>query len=424
MFVLRNRLWTMAVAVAATIAVAACTEDSGGGAACPALCPEQNLQVQDTVLEGIVVLDTTVLGYPVLGTEEYLLVATRGDTLDARAVIRFDSLTQEFTRGGADSAIYAIDSAQVIVRLDTTGTKATAPVTVELYDVNTDAPDTATAAVLALFRPDRLIGGKTFQVTELDDTLRIPVSNQALLAKITGAPPRRLRVGFRVTSAASAQIRMFSREGGASATLSYDPSPDTVVRPLTHGPNSFTPTDNATLASDLTDYQLVARGVTSAVGTLLGVGGLSAQRAYIRFDVPARLVDSTTVVRASLVLAQVPNNSVDPTDSLTIYAQTVRAAVELTDVVKAAGILNPPNFEMDSIRVRPGDTGPRAVEMVTVLREWRSLGSNTLQRAIVLRSAVEGASPLAAFFHSSEAAPELRPRLRLTYVDKVEFGLP
>ena len=77
--------------------------------------------------------------------------------------MRFDTLTQRFTRGGVDSAIYAVDSSMVLLRLDTTGTKATAPVTVELYDVDTAAVDTATAAVLALFRPDRLIGGKTFE---------------------------------------------------------------------------------------------------------------------------------------------------------------------------------------------------------------------------------------------------------------------
>ena len=421
---MRNRLWTLAVMFAIATGVAACAEDLSGGAGCPVLCPEQNVQVRDTLLEGVVVLDTTVLGYPVLGTESFLLVATRGDTLDARAVIRFDTLTQAFTRGGVDSAIYRVDSAQITVRLDTTGTKATAPVTVELYDVDTTANDTSTAAVLALFRPDRRIGGKTFATTELKDTLRVPLTNAAVLTKLTGAAPRRLRVGFRVTSTASAQLRMVSREGGAPPVLSYDPSPDTLVRPLQMQPASRTPTDNPTLAADLNDYQLVARGVTGAVSTLLGVGGLSAQRAFLRFNVPTRLVDSTTVVRASLLLTQLPNNSVDATDTLTIYAQSVRAAVEVTDVVRSAGILNPPNLEMDSIRVRPDGSGERAVEMVTLLRDWRTIGPNKLQRAIVLRSAVEGASPLAAIFHSTEAAPALRPRLRLTYVDKVEFGLP
>ena len=63
--------------------------------------------------------------------------------------------------------------------------------------------------------------------------------------------------------------------------------------------------------------------------SLLGVGGLPAQRTYLRFDIPTRLIDSATVVRATLMLTQVPTNSVDATDSLTMYPQVVRAAQSL-----------------------------------------------------------------------------------------------
>ena len=112
------------------------------------------------MLDAFVTVDTTVLGYPAIGTESRLLVASRGDTLDARAVMRFDTLTQHFTRGGADSTIYTLDSAVVNLLLDTTGTKATQPVTIELYDVDTTAVDTAVSTALSLFRPDRLIGAK------------------------------------------------------------------------------------------------------------------------------------------------------------------------------------------------------------------------------------------------------------------------
>src|SRR6187402_889429 len=212
---LRNRLWAVSLLACVVTTVVACSEDLTGSAGCPALCPEQNIDSRDTVLDAFLTVDTTVTGYPVLGTEAFLLVATRGDTLDARAVMRFDTLSQRFTRGGVDSAIYAVDSSMVTVRLDTTGTKATAPVTVEIYDVDTsEVADTATSAALTLFRPDRLIGGKTFAVTELKDTLRVPLLNDKVLAKLTGAAPRRLRIGFRVTSTASAQIRLVSREGG------------------------------------------------------------------------------------------------------------------------------------------------------------------------------------------------------------------
>jgi hypothetical protein len=414
----------MAVLAGVVGSIVACREDLNGTAGCPSLCPEQNVVARDTLLETFMAVDTTVFGYPVVGTEGRLLVASRGDTLDARAVMRFDSLTQNFTRGSGDSVIYTVDSSQVLMSLDTTGTKATQPVTVEIYDVDTTAVDTAVTSALPLFRPDRLIGGKTFAVAELKDTLRVPLQNDKVLAKLTGAAPRRLRIGFRVTSAASAQIRIVAREGGGAPTISYDPSPDTAVKAIVVNEQSLTPTDNPTVRTDLTDYQLVLRSESATPGNFLGVGGLPAQRTYLRFDIPSRLIDSATVVRAQLVLTQVPTNSVDASDSLTIYPQVVRASLTLSDVVRSAGFLNPPGLEIDSLRFRPSEGGQRAIEIVGALREWKAVGTTTLQRAIVLRSSTEGASAPVAFFYSSKAAPAQRPQLRITYVNKVEFGVP
>jgi len=414
----------MALLTGLVSTIVACREDLNGTAGCPALCPEQNIVARDTMLQTFVAVDTTVLGYPAIGTESGLLVASRGDTLDARAVMRFDTLAQRFTRGGVDSAIYALDSSTVTVTLDTTGTKATQPVTVEVYDVDTAVVDTATGAGIPLFRPERLIGGKTYALTELKDTLRIPLQNAKVLAKLRGDAPRRLRLGFKVQSSASAQIRIISREGGGAPTVSYDPSPDTAVKALVNSEASLTPTDNPTLRSDLTDYQLVAASRSTSAGNLLGVGGLPAQRTYLRFDIPSRLIDSSTVLRATLLLTQVSASSVDASDSLTIYPQVVRAAVSLTDVGRSAGILNPAKLEIDSLRLLPTQSGERAIEMVGALREWKVIGSTALQRAIVLRSSKEGSSAGAVLFYSSEAAPALRPRLRITYVNQVDFGVP
>jgi hypothetical protein len=424
MYGLRNRLLAIALVSAAMGSIVACREDLNGAAGCPSLCPEQNVEAKDTLLESFVAIDTTVVGFPAIGTETRLLLASRGDTLDARAVMRFDTLTQQFTRGGTDSTIYAVDSAMVNLTLDSLGTKATQPVTVEVYDVDTAVVDTAVSVGLTLFRPDRLIGGKTYAVSELKDTLHVPLQNEKVLAKLRSAGPRRLRIGLRIQSTASAQIRLRSREGGGAPTISYDPSPDTAVKSIINSETSLTPTDNSTLKSDLTDYQLVAFSRATGAGSLLGVGGLPAQRSYLRFDIPSRLIDSATVVRATLLLTQLPATSVDATDTLTIYPQVVRAALTLTDVGRSAGILNIPGLEIDSLRVRPSDGGLRAIEIVGALREWKAVGTTSLQRAIVLRSSTEGASAPAALFYSSEAAPELRPRLRITYVNKVQFGVP
>jgi hypothetical protein len=91
-----RRLGFVMAALVAAVTVVACTEDYEGGAACPALCPEQNVVVIDTTFDPVV-LDTTVFPFPTTGTETELLLARRGDTVDTRPVIRFDSLRSTTT---------------------------------------------------------------------------------------------------------------------------------------------------------------------------------------------------------------------------------------------------------------------------------------------------------------------------------------
>ena len=53
--------------------VGACTEDIESGAACPTLCPGQQLDIIDTVITPAVVLDTTIGDFPLLGLDNVLL---------------------------------------------------------------------------------------------------------------------------------------------------------------------------------------------------------------------------------------------------------------------------------------------------------------------------------------------------------------
>ena len=47
----------------------------------------------DTVIKPVLAFDSTFVGYPEIGAEQELLLATRGDTLEVRGVIRFDTIT-------------------------------------------------------------------------------------------------------------------------------------------------------------------------------------------------------------------------------------------------------------------------------------------------------------------------------------------
>jgi hypothetical protein len=426
-FDLRNRVWALALFTLVVAGVAACSEKLDGGAACPALCPEQNrVEVRDTLLEGVISLDTSIVGYPTEGNEAFLLVSSRRDTLDTRAIVRFDTLITRVTTGGVDTTVQAIDSVTVVLRFDRDRSKTALGATLEAYDVDTQS-DTVHADILAKFVPANLVGSATISATEIPDSIIVPLSPAAVLAKITGG--LRLRLGFRLVGAAgaSAQARFFSRESGAAARLTYDPAPvDTAVKMQSIAPYSNSPANNDILRSDHTDYTIVALGNAPRSANVIAIGGLPSRRGFLRFDVPAKLVDSSTVLRATLLLTQTPSPFVDPKDTIIVYPQVVAAVPAITDVTRAADILTLPGVGIDSLLLTPGDSGLRQVDMVQVFKQWQAQTHTTTpsQRALVLRPQQEGSSPLEALFFSTDAPAALRPRLRVTYVARLEFGIP
>jgi hypothetical protein len=119
-------------------------------------------------------------------------------------------------------------------------------VTIEAYDVDTVANDTLTAAVLALFRPDRFISAQTFTKAQLTDSLKYFISTDALLAKIQNG--QRLRIGLRATGPVSSQLRLGSTEGGIPPNLFFRATPDTATKPLVVVPLSTTPADESIAA--------------------------------------------------------------------------------------------------------------------------------------------------------------------------------
>jgi hypothetical protein len=180
---------------------------------------------------------------------------------------------------------------------------------------------------------------------------------------------------------------------------------------------------SAELALAYRTQTVVARSPRLADGSDLIVGGLPARRTYLRFAVPSRFVDSVDVVRASLLLTQRPSGAADPLDTgVTIRPLAVLATNEVTDLIRASELATNA-VGLDTLRLNPTGTGVRALPVVNLVRAWRVLPAGT-PRALVLRSALEGAQAAEVRFYSIEAPAGLRPRLRLSYVPRTNFGLP
>jgi hypothetical protein len=429
--VLRKKFFMLVAGLTAVFTIAACSEKLEGGASCPLLCPQQAADLRDTIIDAVV-SDTTVIGVPPIGAEKYLMLASHGDTLETRVIVRYDTLPQHYTAAGnLDSTITRLDSAVLIIPILKPDTlhRPKGPITIEAYNVDSTPPDsislptdTVSAVLAKLFRPNRLLGSKTFAPESILDTLRLPISTDSVLNRVLNA--KRLRVGFRLVSSQGYDLQFGSTQSGQPVTLRMKASMDTAAKAVTVSPLSQTPANQTFLAGPLADYSIVVRGGFATGVNLIGVGGVPTRRTLLRFNVPSRIVDSTTIVRASLLLTQSPNRRLAARDSVYVFPSAVLVQSSITDVRTLLQFVSASGIYGDSIPMAPADSGVRSFEVVRLVRTWHGTSGEVSPRSIVLRSSGEGGKPGEIDFFSSKAGAAVRPRLRITYVPQTSFGLP
>lgn len=411
----------------------ACQEKLKGGAACPSLCPEPGVTFTEVTLYPVD-LDSTLVGYPPIGSETSLLLAQRGASFLIGGVIRYDSLLTALpTNGTTVRTVAGVDSAVMNITIAPRGL-ATAPVTFTLYDVDVAAPDFDTASVRALFVPSRAFASQTLPIDSVKDTvaktIRIQIPPAYILGKIQSS--KRTRIGVLVTSDQPVQLLAGSTEGTGGAQLTYrvrtiaDAPTARDTSTITIGPRSTSSITNGDLGAAFTDYTVAIRSESSVPPDAFAIGGVPAARAFLRFVLPKTITDSGTVVSASLMLTQIPNQRAGAADSVTIIPRVVLAST-LVDVGKSALLLTDPALlQATALKMLPSDAGVRRFDLATVIeRQWKPDDPTKVQRALVLQSSAEAIGPQQILFYSREAAIDtLRPRLRVRYVPRTTFGLP
>jgi hypothetical protein len=410
-------------AVCATVFAAACTEELEGGAACPTLCPSRAESFKDTTFEAVT-LDSSLAGYPVLGLAPELLLANRPDTLVTRLVIRLDALTQEYSvnKTGTTEQISTPDSVYLRLQVDSLGAKGNDSITISVFNVDTTANDSVAAVVKGLFTTKRLLGSIRIVPTSVKDSLRIPLDHRLIDSLIVGG--YKLRAGLRITRGAG-QIRVLAFSSGSPApSVQYDPSTDTTYAPIVVQASTTIPLATSEQILGYTVYNLVDVGSPPPPTNTLTIGGFPAWRSYLRFQVPARISDSSTIVRAQLLLTQRPSYFGNYADTVAILPIIPTGTALVTDLRRLLDLSADGVFaSVDSTRLVPRDSGQRSINVLTLARSWPALPKG-VARSLAFRISGEGGQPAELRFFSSEAPAGLRPRLRITYLPRTEFALP
>jgi hypothetical protein len=406
-------------------ALVSCSEDVQTPCLVTSTCPQDQPPLQDVTLDAIT-YDTSIAGYPETGFEPTLFLAHAGDTLDARIITRFDTLPTHYTGAGQDSVITRVDSAwlQAIRRVGDSTTKLVVDAaTIEAFDVTAAGDDTTATALSAQFIPANKIGSLALAAGDNPDTIKILVDTAHVRAKIQDST-HKMRVGIRMVSAGSAQLRIPSQDLGEGFSLMIRPSRDTSVATVVASPTSDAPAGFTNMQAALADFNYVASARPIPANTLR-VGGVAPRRVMFRFNVPARIVDSSAIIRATLFLTQRPAATAQAGDTVHLRAVPVLSSSLVTDphvILGFAAVATA--FQTDSLPLVPKDSGFRKVDVVRIVRSWR--GEDTLKtpRAIALLLDNEAASAPGVDFFSMEAAAGLRPQLRISFASKPSSGRP
>jgi len=399
-------------ALLAVITIAGCQEKLTAPADCPALCPGGQPQVFDEIFPAISGADSSYVGYVQPHQAPALLVSDGLEGFEERGLVRF--LARETTVTVRDTArAYTIDSVALsftLVARDTTQTG----LQLLLYRIPPSIDSSTTfAAVASAFAPENILASVDVPDTLNTGTLRTVFQGADLSrVEIPAADSGRLALGIRIASPVPTGVRVGALAGGAGPTFTTYARLDI----------PDTGTANLRTISLGTGFGTYVSEVPQVVDTtLLAVGGNPSARAMLRFNLPSRIRDSATIVRATLELTPVTPITGLPTDLARLSSRAVLADVgaksPLSPVVGIRGQFPPPadTLEIGSTTVN--------LEAVRLVEFW--LGAAGGPTSLVLSLAPEAASFTRPVFYSTRAAdPAVRPRLRISYLLEFPFETP
>lgn len=393
-----------ALAAAAAVAALSCRENIAAPGQCPTLCPANQVQVSDTTLSAVDTSDVSIRGF-VTASEGTILVASDLDSLKSSVLIRFAKRPSKWFPTTSDTVGVAIGSVDSVT-LDLRVSRDTAAknLRILIFRLPTTVDTTATYASVAPSFADSLL----IDSIPVADSTAIAVVHRSLPVdslKLLPADSGVVALGVSLRASAKTAVTISAVESGASPRLKF----------YVRGP---VPQDTLKHTFDLSpafDAFVTYPAPATPAADLL-VGNIPSARSLIRFTLPRFLLDSSTVVRATLVLSPTRPATGRPRETFDVEARPI--------VRDFAGksIFHSDTSLYGRSRVTVGDTAQITLEVARMLRFWASAG-DSLPHTMLLRVTPEG-GVLGEIAVASRTAGARAPFLRVTYIRPYSFGVP
>ncbi|MEO8031034.1 MAG: hypothetical protein ABI765_09300 [Gemmatimonadota bacterium] len=389
------------------LVVGACSERLAAPAPCKEPCLAAPQLVQDTIapLDGA---DSSFAGYILRDHELTILVSNGLPAADDRAYVRFVPRATFIVLGSdttTDTLAYTVDSVAFRFNLVVRDTLALGD-TLYLYQL---AP-----TVDSTVEYPEIQAGVT-DPTKLLASIPIPdsVHSGILQTVLTGPDLARLQIPV----ADSGKLSIGLRLGGPSATGVILSGGLAANSPLWA---SFVTADTA---DTLVQHQIMSRagfltGTRAAAPVVpdndhITLGGIPSSRAIFRFELPKRITDTGTVVKAKLILIPIA-----PINGLPHVSARVAARNALTDLGRKSPVSSILVLS-DSLNFGTSDTV--SLPVTTLVRSWG--GTIDLPHILVVSLNEEGGSFAQPIFGSTRT-PGFEPRLIVTYSLPYIFSRP
>lgn len=389
-----------AVGLAAALCVAAavgCQEQLTTPGACPAFCPPQEIQVADTLLQAVVRGDSTFGPYVTGEGATALHLVSEGAPVHTRAVVAFESFP--LLLASPPDSILGVDSFRLSVVVLRRSPSVTG-LAIHVHRLPVSADRSWAFADLEPYVTDSAAVG----VIGLSDSLASGIAEVTMPASLFPSfedDERKITVALVLRSPAVGFVDLGTLE--RNTTTQVFSASMTRFYSLRTGDTVVTRRD---LAESVFDFHRASAAPPPDPGTLV-VGGIPSVRALVRFDLPRAIMDSGSVVRATLYL--VPDGAVPgaPGDTFRLRAEPLA-----TDRGAKSPALASSGVVENSTLVFVGSADTVALDVTSIFRLWNA--DSTLPQAIFLRSAQEAARIAELRFSSSLGANP--PALRVTYV--------
>jgi hypothetical protein len=403
----RGRWAAATLAVAASVLVG-CQDAITAPGACPAFCPQGEIGILDTLLPNSAEPLGSFDGYRLPHEADQMQVVGPGGPAESRALVVFYPFGKTLSTSDTTvrDTIAETDSIRFTFNVVRRNTNVSG-VRVALHAIPRVTDSTATFTSTAPYFMDSTLIA-TFSVPDslTTGTVAVTVVPGALAHYVPDS--LQIGLGLRIVSPEPAFISLGTTDTIPAARVARFVQVDT-----SDGSKLVTRADSQPIYF----HTFVADSAKVPTPQGLAVGGLQAARAFMLLNVPQQLLDSTLIVRATLLLPPAVAAFGAPGDTVQLRVQELGTDFGVIGPKSPLVQLSTDTARAGSVAIGSADT--IRIDVTDVLRTWHN--NPSLPHNVMLRLIPEAGS-IDLLELAPSAAAGLQGALRITY--GLPFRLP